>query len=309
MARLGEQLERIDREHQTAAQRIVAQYEADAEKWSAAEEKKTLATAKNEAERAAIEAKYAAIRAALKDKEKEDLQQLQNSQGWQGVFGSKFAEMIRGNEALSKEWASSQNQSLLMVKVALESMKEMAQQAFQQMAQGMGAAIAQGMVYEKSIGAAMEAALKSTLESLAGQAFAHAIYSMGLGFLDLAEGNVPGAVAAFEAAALFGSLGAAAGIAGRAVPGGNAGDSSGARSGSGLSSSRLPGGGAQNGSENGAQYGTAAGQQQHVTVNVFGHVVGVSGVSELAGMLNDAVLNQGVALTATNTTTGRQVQQ
>jgi hypothetical protein len=47
----------------------------------------------------------------------------------------------------------------------------------------------------------------------------------------------------------------------------------------------------------------------HITVNVYGHVVGTSGVAEFAGMLNDAVLNQGVTLTATNTTTGRQIQQ
>jgi hypothetical protein len=44
-----------------------------------------------------------------------------------------------------------------------------------------------------------------------------------------------------------------------------------------------------------------------VTVNVWGHVVGVSGVSQLASMLNDAVLNSDVQLTATNTKTGAVV--
>jgi uncharacterized protein (DUF927 family) len=44
-----------------------------------------------------------------------------------------------------------------------------------------------------------------------------------------------------------------------------------------------------------------------VTVNVWGHVVGTSGISELASMMNDAVLNQDVTLTATNTKTGAVV--
>jgi hypothetical protein len=308
MARLGEQLERINREHQTSEQRIGAEYAADAAKFSATEEKKTLALATNVWQRIAIMGQFAAVQAALTQKEQQDLQQLQNSQGWKGVFGSEFAQMIRGNEALSKEWAASQTRAQLMVKVALESMKEEAQHAFQQMAQGMGGAIAQGLVYEKSIGKAMEAALKSTLASLAAQAFAHAIYSMGLGFLCLAEWDEPGAVAAFEAAALFGSLGAVAGLAGRAIPGGGSGGSGGA--GSGGNGASAGGGGTQGDSSMG-NYGTAAGSggSQHVTVNVYGHVVGTSGVSELTNMINDAVLNQGATLTATNTTTGKQVQQ
>src|ERR1035438_9221854 len=245
MARLGEQLERINREHQTSEQRIGAEYAADAAKFSATEEKKTLALATNVWQRIAIMGQFAAVQAALTQKEQEDLQKLQNSQGWKGVFGSEFAQMIRGNEKLSEEWADSQNRAHLMVKVALEAMKEDAQRAFQQMAQGMAGAIAQGLVYEKSIGKAMEAALKSTLASLAAQAFVQAIYSMGLGFLSLAEGNGPGAVAAFEAAAMFGSLGAAAGLAGRAIPGGGSGGSGGA--GSGGNGASAGGGGGKGG--------------------------------------------------------------
>jgi hypothetical protein len=309
MARLGEQLARIEREHMTSAQRIQAEYEADAAKYSAAEQKKTLALTASVYQRAAILAQFAAIQKGLLDKEQADLQQLANSQGWQGVFGAKFAEMIRGNEALSKEWATAQNQSLLMVKVALESMKEMSQQAFQEMAQGMGGAIAHSLVYSQSIGKAMEAALKATLESLSAQALVHSIYSLALGFLDLAEGNVPGATAAFEAAALFAAVGVAAGIAGRAIPSGGAAGAGGAASANGGASTGGAGG---SGQDQSGRYGTAAGAPAggpHVTVNVYGHVFGTSGVQQLASTLNDAVLNQGVTLTATNTTTGRQVQQ
>jgi hypothetical protein len=54
--------------------------------------------------------------------------------------------------------------------------------------------------------------------------------------------------------------------------------------------------------------GTAAGQGgPHVTVNVQGHLVGWAHMGELTAALSDAVVNSGVKLTATNTTTGEQV--
>jgi hypothetical protein len=48
-------------------------------------------------------------------------------------------------------------------------------------------------------------------------------------------------------------------------------------------------------------------QGPHITINIAGHIVGQSGISELTGMINDAVLNQDVTLTATNTRTGAQI--
>jgi len=308
IARLDEQLERINREHQTAEQRIEAQYDAEVAKFSAAEEKKTLAAFTGEAQRAAIMAGFEAIRKGLTDKEQQDLQALWNSQGWRGIFGDEFTRDIQRNEQLMKEWATSSNQSLLMVKVALESMDEMAQKAFQQMAQGMGAGIAHAMIYEKSIGAAMKAAMVATLESLAGQAYAHAIYSLALGFLDLATGDEAGAVAAFEAAALFAAVGTASALIGRAMgPGASGGAGSGA--GSSKPSQTSQQASASRDQQLGAVGAPGGASGPHVTVNVWGHVVGTSGVSELCGMLNDAVMNQGSTLTATNTTTGKQVQQ
>jgi len=194
------------------------------------------------------------------------------------------------------------------VKVALENMREMAQKAFEQMAQGMGAGIAHAMIYEKSIGAAMKAAMVSTLESLAGQAYAHAIYSLALGFLDLATGDEAGAVEAFEAAALFAAVGTASALIGRAMGPGSSG-AGGSASGSGAPSQTSQQASQSRDQQLGA-VGAPAGQSgPHVTVNVWGHVVGTSGVGELCAMLNDAVMNQGSTLTATNTTTGKQVQQ
>ena len=307
IARLTAQLEKVEREHQTAAQRIAAEYQVEVARFVAAEEKKTLALATGEAQRAQISTMFAAIRKGLLDKEQADLQSLQNSTGWQGVFGSKFAELIHGNEALLKQWQTSTNQSTMLVKVTLESLKEQGQKTFEQLAQGMGSNIAHAVIYSKSIGEAMKAALESTLESLAAQAITYAIYATALGFLDLAEGNEVGAAAAFQSAAIWGSVGAAAAVAGRAMAGSPAS--------TGGSGSGAPGVG-QYGSQTAARQSDMAGSPPpasaggpHVTVNVYGHVVGTSGIAELAGMLNDAVLNSDVTLTATNTTTGVQVRQ
>jgi hypothetical protein len=310
-ARLQEQLARINRAHETSAERIAAEYTADAAKYSAAEERKTLALATNVWQRIAIMGQFAAIQAALAKKEQEDLQALKNSQGWQGVFGREFADGIKGNEALAKEWAAGQDRSQMLVQVALESTKEAAQDAFGHMASAMGGAISQALVYDKSIGKAMESALKSTLASLSSQAAAQAIMALAWGFYDLAmyPPNPEAASAAFTAAELFGAVAAVTGMLGRAVPGGGGAGSGGAGSARSGASGGGAGGGGGDYTENGRS-GTAAGTGgPHLTVNFYGHVLGTSGASEVCDMLSGAVQNSGATLTATNTTTGVQVQK
>lgn len=299
MARLQEEAQRIGAAHMLSEDRIAAQYQADVAKYAAAEEKKSLALATSEAQRAQIMAQFAAVRKALYTKEQGDLQQLENSQGWQGVFGAKFSQMIRGNEGLSKEWASSQNQSQMMVRITLEGLKEVGQQTFQHLADGMGANIASALVYEKSIGQAMNAMLKSTLESLASQALSYAIYCTALGFMRLAQYDPGSASEAFTAAAIWGTVGVAAGVAGRAVPSPQQGG------GAGTQGATAPGGGSS--ATQTAPGGTAASGGSHVTLNVYGHVVGTSGVGELCSLLSDAVLNKDHTLTASNTKSGVQV--
>ncbi len=303
----------------THAERLKATYEKDLAEFGKAQEAKVLLTAKSEAERAAIEKQFAEIRAEITRRYQADLQALQNSQGWQGVFGNRFAEQIKGNEALLKQWATAQEQGTLMVKVALESLNEMGQKAFANLAQGMGANIAHAMVYGGSMEKAMRQALAATLESIAAQSMVQAIYATALGFLDLAEGNFAGAGQAFTAAAIFGSVGAAAAVAGRAVAGTSGAGGAGGGSGSGGGSQYGANGvgsfgaeGAARSKDAGAGFqvgGTAANPGTHVTVNVQGHVIGTSGVDQLCQMLNEAVRGRNVQLTATNTTTGVQIQR
>ena len=310
LARLGEQRERIEREQQTSEERITAQYQADVAKFTAAEQRKSMAAATSDAQRTQIQQMYAAIRAGLYGKEQADLNALHNSQGWQGVFGSKFAEAIRGDEALSREWATTQQQSHMLVRVSLESLRETGQQFFDAEAQAMGGAIAQALVYSKSIGDAFRAATAAELESVSARAMVQAIYAAALGFIDLAEGDYPGAAAAFEAAALFGAVGVAAGVAGRAVAG-SQGQTGGAGSAAGQGTPALGTRGAQTAARQADQQGvTAPGAGPggpHVTVNLYGHVIGLSGAGELCSMLSDAVMNWNASLTATNTKTGKQV--
>ena len=188
MAVLAQHLEQIQKSHQTAAERIEAQYAADVAKFTAAEEKKALAAATSDGQRTQIAKQYEAIREALDGKEQQDLQVLQNSTGWQGVFGSKFAQLIRGNEALSREWANV-HQSVADDGAGDDGGAEgIGRQTFEQLAQGMGSNIANAIVYSKSIGEAMR--------ERGGVDFARAwrrsprtwaIYSAALGFTRLAQ--------------------------------------------------------------------------------------------------------------------------
>ena len=194
---------------------------------------------------------------------------------------------------------------MLAVRVAVESLKESLQEAFAQEAQALGQSIAANLVYGESIGAAMKKATAAALEQISAQAMVKAIFSLAEGFAMLAVGDFGGAAHEFEAAALYGAVGVAAGVAGRAVAGSQGG--SGASAGGGTGG----GGGARGGGSGGdvsAPYGTAATGGKHITVHIYGNYYG-NGIQQVASDLNDAVLNLGVTLTSTNTKTGVVVQR
>ena len=216
--------------------RMELQHQLELAQMKRNEQEKLKLTKDGSAERMVMLQQFAINEKALNDKYANDLQALENSQGWQGVFGSKFGSLIKGDEDLLRQWSQSTNQSLMLVKVTMESLREQTQQMFEDMAKGMGSSIAQAFVYKKSITEAMEEAAKSELESIASRALIEAIYAAGWGFILLAQGDYAGSAAAFESAAIFGTVAAAAGIAGRAIPGGG---SSAGGSGSSTSSSRM----------------------------------------------------------------------
>jgi len=269
--------------------KIKFQYELDLQAFSEVEELKKLKVAASEQERAAISALYALNRKALLDKEKTDLQVLANSSGWQGVLGSSFGNLIKQDEASWKEWSQSANQALTMVGLQGEATSQMLQTGFGKFGDAMGQNIAQAVVYSTSIGAAMQNALASALESLAAQALVQAIFSTALGFQRLAQYDFAGAAAAFESAAYFGLIGGAAAVAGRAVA---------------PPQTSSAGGGAAAGTAgytagvNVASSGTTP-APTGVQFNIYGPIIGPNGIDQLASMLTDAVASRDVKLVAT----------
>lgn len=297
MAQLQGYLAQTIAVNMTQRERLGFQYDLDLQKFSEVEQEKKLLAAKGTAAREAIEDLFTRNRTVLTQRYEGDLQALANSQGWRAVFGAPFTAMIRGNEALLREWAQSANQSHMLVRASLEGLRETGQRTFGQFAQGMGANISNALIYKKSIGQAMRETAVATLESLAAESIAYALYSTALGFYLAAKHDYVGSGKAFTAAALWGSVGAAAAVAGRAIAPAQGGQD---RAGAGAGD---VGGGA--GSEAGG--GSNAQIGPRVTVNVWGHIFGVSGIHEVASALNDAVLNRDEQLTATDTKTGRQV--
>src|ERR1017187_2562725 len=102
----------------------------------------------------------------------------------------------------------------------------------------------------------MEEAAKATLESLAQQAAQKALFAAAEGFIDLATGNLGGAAAAFESAALFGAVAASAGIGATAIPSGGQGGAGASASGGGYGKGSAGSGGS--GAGYSAPQGTAA---------------------------------------------------
>ncbi len=284
---LQQELAAILSARMTTRERLEFDYQRDLERFSEVEETKALVVAKTEAEADAIRAQFALNRAAATSAYEGSLNALRNSTGWRGVFGEEFAAAIRGNEELLREWAESANQASMLVRVAFESLSEMGQRAFQGLARGMAANVAQAFMYKQSIGEAMRAALAATLQSIAAEAGVQAIYATALGFLRLAQRDFASAASAFKAAAIFGSVGVAAAVAGRAVaPRGKE---------SSAISDQLSAGGRAQESEDRSQESRGP----RVAIYVQGHVIGRSGIEEITEMINDAVAQRDVRLVAT----------
>lgn len=188
---------------------------------------------------------------------------------------------------------------------------EVAVASMQKFEAGVGRSITQAAVYGKSIRqAAMEAA-RATVESIAAKALVEAIYATAVGFLDLAEFNFGAAAQAFEAAAIFGTVGGAAAAIGGAIP-----SAMGSRVSGGGRSGYHAAGGSQSGayqaqaSDRGISFALAAGAQPSIQP-LGGLTVAIMGNEEagqwLATTLNKAVTQQGVQLVSSSSQRGAPV--
>lgn len=296
IGQLQQHLEQMVVENLSVKDKLGFQYQQDLRQFSAVEEAKALALHKGEAEQATIRAFYDQIRSQSTQKYQKDLQQLINSQGWQGVFGDHFASLVRRNEALSREWATSTNQSHMMVSMSLEALKELGEDTFKQLAQGMGQNIAHALIYSQSVGKAMREAAAATIESIASEAIVETIWATGWGFYDLARGRYDDAGKDFAAAAIWGSIGGAAAITGRAIAPKDASSTPASASGSSATGSGS--------TDAGSASSGSAQAQPSVYIHVNGSIIGPSGASELCDIINQAVYGNDATLYASHSKTG-----
>lgn len=90
---------------------------------------------------------------------------------------------------------------------------------FEQMAQAIGQVVHQWVLYGETGPAVMRKILASALATIAAESAVKAIESLGWAFFFLATHQYTSAAAAFQAAALFGSIAGATALAGRAIAG------------------------------------------------------------------------------------------
>ena len=188
-----------------------------------------------------------------------------------------------------------------------ENLKEFGLDAFEGLAQAMGSSIADAIVYEKSIGAAMAAALKATLASIASEAITRAIEATALGFLRLAQFEYAAAGQAFTSAAIWASIGGVAAIAGRALPGGETGASARPEVGGTLSPAAagtaapaaLAPGAASAAARAQTTSGGGAGQPAPIIINIHGDFLATPhSADKLIAIIKDAVLHRDADLPA-----------
>ena len=148
-------------------------------------------------------------------------------------------------------------------------------------------------VWQKSIGQAFEKAALTSITSIAKEAVVRAIFSSALGFYLLAIGDFAGAGQAFEAAAVFGAVGGAAGLASAALSGASSSSTSQSKSPSSKSAS------SQSSTTKTTSDRSSSQKQQTVQVIFQGPVYGgQAGVDELVRHISTAVIERDVNLVA-----------
>jgi hypothetical protein len=284
---------------QTEEQKLAELYQEDLKKYSAVEEAKAMLTASSTAEANVIATLYEKLRIAALQHYQQQLTTLQNSQGWQGIFGNMFAQGLKNNEQLLHDWSTSSNRDLLAVQVAWEDVQEQVKDTMQQMAQSMAQAAVEAFISAKSIGQAMEQAAKATIEALAEKSAVEAVFWLAEGFADLASYQYAQAQQAFMAAAIFGSVAMTAAVGARLMGPGSTATPAGGGSGSGSapsSSDNSSSGSSGSGGSPGSNPGSCS-------VYVYGNIIGRQGIEELTDVINDAVQNRDVKLIASRVKT------
>ena len=197
----------------------------------------------------------------------------QVAQLWKADLVATFAEVLNSSQALEK----SLGRSFLLFDTAL------------------GVNIANAVIWQRSIGEAFRKAAVQAISAIAQEALVRAIYSTALGFYLLAIQDYRGAALAFKSAAIYGAVGGAAAIAGRALAGPEV------REAERGATVRQPGSVAPELIVSGAGASAAATPAEQKTVQIIfqGPVYGgQAGVDELVRHISQAVTERDVNLVA-----------
>ena len=198
----------------------------------------------------------------------------QAAQLWKTDLVTNFAEVLDASEALT----NSLGRNFVMFDTAL------------------GLNIANAVIWQRSIGEAFRKAALSAIGAIAQEALVRAIYSTALGFYLLAIQDYRGAGLAFKSAAIYGAVGGAAAVAGRALAAPDVRESE-----RGLEV-RNPGSVAPDALVSSRGASGASSQQQTVQVIFQGPVYGgQAGIDEMVRHISRAVTERDVNLIAYTT--------
>jgi ribosomal protein S11 len=218
-------------------------------------------------------------------------------QGLTGNFslnlGSLNTALNRNRETLS-QWGSGASSAFSSAMSASNALGTSLLGSFQLFDSALARNIGNANVWQKSIGQAFEKAALSSIGAIAKEAVVRAIYSTALGFYLLAVGDFAGAGQAFEAAAVFGAVGGAAGLATKALSGAGSSGSTSQKASSGSTSA-----GSQSSAAKTASSQSSSQKSQTVQVIFQGPVYGgQAGVDELVRHISTAVMERDVNLVA-----------
>ncbi len=219
-------------------------------------------------------------------------------QGLTGNFSlglSTLTTSLNRNRQAVGEWGSGVNSAFSSALGASGALETSLMGSFRAFDSALVRNAGNASVWQKSIGQAFEKAALASISSIAKEAVVRAIYSTALGFYLLAVGDFAGAGQAFEAAAVFGAVGGAAGLATKALSGSASGGSSSQKASSGSTPPGSPSSTAQTPAGN----QSAPQKQQTVQVIFQGPVYGgQAGVDELVRHISTAVMERDVNLVA-----------
>jgi len=211
-----------------------------------------------------------------------------------GVNVDVVNNILDRNQQKAQLWKTQLVANLTEVLNTSQNLSVEFERSFMLFDNALGSNIANAIIWQTSIGAAFSKAAVQAISSIAQQSMVQAIQSAALGFYLLAVQDYSGAAAAFESAAMYGAVGGAAALAGRAIASPAAGTTgspttAGSRSGTSTGS---------NSTSQQSSSGSSA-VQNPVQVIFQGPVYGgQAGIDELVRQISQAVPERDVNLVA-----------